>query len=163
MTIDTRDFDALAADIARYPDAAQQAGKIAMDATMLYLHGQIPGYPSPPAPGSFAFVSDRQRRYFFAALREGRIQIPYRRTGTLGRSITTDVDVSGDEIVGEIGTGLDYAPWAVGPDYPGIDGQYQAHIHEGRWWQFDEVMADNLPDAERLFIDTFFDEFKKLV
>lgn len=45
----------------------------------------------PPAPGRpQPFVSDKQRRFFFAALRDGRISVPYRRGGdprseTLGR------------------------------------------------------------------------------
>jgi hypothetical protein len=31
------------------------------------------------------FKSDKQRRYFFAALKDGRIQVPYKRTQTLRR------------------------------------------------------------------------------
>jgi len=41
------------------------------------------------------FFSDRQRRYFFWALREGIINVPYRRTGALAAG--WKVDVSGTQ------------------------------------------------------------------
>lgn len=40
-------------------------------------------YVSRKAAYGRSFFSDKQRRYFFAALKDGRIDTPYRRTGTL--------------------------------------------------------------------------------
>lgn len=153
------------------PDAALKAGEAAMEKTLLYLHGQLPPYPPPPLPGNAAkFWTDKQRRFFFAAVKKGLIKVPYRRTGTLGRQFTTETRHVDDGIEGEIGTATPYAPWVVGPDYPGEvfagknNGQpmYQARIHENRWWQFDEVIYKALPEAEKQFADEFFAEFNRL-
>lgn len=40
------------------------------------------------------FKSDKQRRWFFAALRKGQISVPYQRTGTLGRGWRYDAGAS---------------------------------------------------------------------
>lgn len=166
-TLELKGFDELKDDIRRLPAAAYIAGKIAMEQALLYLHGQIPSYPPPPSPGTFQFATARQRRWFFANLAEGKIESPYRRSGDLGRSFSTQIDAGEDGLTGSLGTNKEYAPWVVGPDHPGesIGGEtmYQARVHEGRWWQFDEVMGQHLDEAERIFVETFFKEFEKRV
>lgn len=64
---------------------AIESGAMGIAAALQDVLSAYPAQRSRPQP----FVSDRQRRGFFAALREGRIQVPYRRGGrgseTLGR------------------------------------------------------------------------------
>lgn len=85
--------------------------------------------PPPPAPGAMQFVSDKQRRFVMANIREGKIKVPYVRGSTsnlngsqaLNRSYV--VDLYGDEAV--LSSGASYAPYVV--------GDKQARIHQGRW------------------------------
>ncbi len=88
----------------------------ATDEALAYTHGQVPSYPpEPPA-------SD------------------YRRTGTLGREITTEVRTIGSEIVGAIGTATVYAPWVIS-DKDTVGGRGpQAWMHRGRWWTLQGVV-----------------------
>jgi hypothetical protein len=60
--------------------------------------------------GGLGWFSDAQRRYVMAAISEGKITIPYTRTGNLGASWT--VTRSGDKIV--ISNSAQYAPYVVG-------------------------------------------------
>ena len=55
-----------------------------------YLRGKLQRYPpyiyvSRQQAYGKPFFSERQRRWFFAALRDGRLTIPYQRTGALRR------------------------------------------------------------------------------
>lgn len=158
----------LEAEINRWPDQALAAGEVGMQGALAYLHSQIPQYPPPPGPDAPSpLQTERQRRWFFWALREGRIQVPYARSGTLGRSVTTGVDVGEAEILGSIGVGRAFAPWVVGKDYPGErvrGGQmYQARIHAGRWWQFDRIIERHSDEADERFVAEFWAEFERLV
>ena len=117
----------------------------AMRRSVFRVHKDIATYPEPPASGSFkGFVRDKQRRWFFAALRRGDITVPYVRTGTLGRRWTTNVAASLDGLVGTIGNNTDYGPFVQST------GQ-QAQIHRGRWETIDKVLADNKQAIERDF------------
>jgi hypothetical protein len=164
------------------PRYALLAGKAGMDEALLTLHDAIPEYPDPPGPDAPSpLVTPLQRRWFFWAVKAGKVpgwkwvtdergghpEGQYRRTGTLGRQITEEVRMTSDGIEGEIGTATPYAPWVIGPDYPGehINGQtmYQARIHENRWWQFDEVIEQNIQSAWDEFIRAFFTTFDQLV
>jgi len=87
-------------------------------------------YP-PTFKGKFEFVSPKQRKYFFWALREGIIKVPYERTGNYGRAWQV---VKGNEntwrLVGNLsGGGRDYLKYVGGNAY----GKEQARIHQGRW------------------------------
>jgi hypothetical protein len=84
-----------------------------MNKALLYLLGQVPPYPA-PSPTS-----------------------TYRRTGQLGRSITTRVEPGDDSIVGFIGTNIEYAQYV-------IDKDEQAWMHKGRWWNLQDVVENNL-------------------
>ena len=72
------------------------------------------------------FKSLRQQRKVMALINEG--AIPYRRTGTLGKSFTHSVPhVVGPGVVQvEVGTKLAYAPYVV-------DIDVQSHYHLGNW------------------------------
>ena len=85
--------------------------------------------PSPPAPGSMKFVSDRQRKFVMANIREGKITVPYvrgrgnklRGSETLNRSYRLDLE--GDTVM--LKSSASYANYVVGDE--------QAPIHQGRW------------------------------
>jgi hypothetical protein len=161
-------FDDLDALIERLPDLALIAGGIAMEDALLFLHGQIPPYPGPALTGqTVKFMTAKARAWFFANLRSGKLKLPYARTGTLGRSFTERTTVGADAVIGEIGTNVNYAPWVVGPSYPGqeINGRtmYQAKIHSGRWWQFEQAMTEAEPAAYGVFDDSFRQAFTRMI
>lgn len=87
----------------------------------------------------------------------------YVRTFDLMRSVYSDSEFNDDTLTGivSVGGGLDYAPWVVGPDYPGeiINGNrmYQASIHQNRWWQFFTVIDENINDAWDNFKEILFE------
>lgn len=98
------------------------------------LWDKVAKYPTPPEPGSFrGFVSAKQRRYFFYALRAGLIQVPYRRTGTLGRRWTMQITQGAESITGILGNNTTYGPWVQ-------DKTQQATIHQGRWPTAQDVL-----------------------
>ncbi len=98
--------------MSQFPSEAQSV----MNEAILYVHSTVPAYPAPPS-GSH-----------------------YRRTGTLGRSITTDVRPLGGDVVGVIGSNVIYAPYV-------IDANRQAHMHAGRWWTLQAVIKKALPQV----------------
>lgn len=99
-----------------------------MKASVLDLVSYMEEYPArqsrKPNPG--VFVSERQRRYVMAAIRDGRITVPYKRTGKLGQSWTWKIERHSNGLTGKVGTNLDYAPWVQ------AHGR-QASIHRGNW------------------------------
>lgn len=165
---DVTGFDELLETIDRFVSSEFiEAARVGMTKAMLYLHGKLPGYPSPPAAGEASkHWTDKQRRWFFWALSQGLVEGEYTRTGTLGRRFTTKVQVRGVEVLGEIGSDTPYAPWVVGPDeneaitIGGVQ-MFQAPIHRGRWWQFQEVVDANLGEAYSIFAEAFFEEIEK--
>lgn len=71
------------------------------------------------------FKSLKQQRYVLALAARG--GIPSRRTGTLGRSITSDIDsLTPVSVTVKIGTNVNYAPYV-------IDRYRQSHYHAGNW------------------------------
>lgn len=110
---------------------AQQVGAVldkAMKKAVLYVHQQIPPYPPPP-PNS-----------------------RYRRTMTLGRSITTlkggargalsQTRLIPGGVQGVIGTSIPYARDVIGPD--------QKPVHKGRWWQLETEVEKSIPGVEKI-------------
>lgn len=108
-------------DSKRMWDAAERG----MAKGMLYVHSTVPAYPPPP-PNS-----------------------TYRRTGTLGREITTKTERSAGNIQGIIGSATEYSPAVIG------EGT-QAAVHEGRWWTLFQVVvkaSDRVVDFIRAEVD----------
>lgn len=89
----------------------------ATEKAVLYVHGQVPDYPTPP-PESL-----------------------YRRTGTLGRTITTEVRSLGNDVAGVIGTATVYAPWVIGHEQLPDGRGPQARAHKGRWYRLLDVVT----------------------
>lgn len=96
------------------PAEFQRAIVPGMTRGMYLVHQNIPPYPAPPANSSYV------------------------RTGKLGQSITTEVTTDGVDVAGVIGSNIPYAPYVIGSD------DEQAWMHEGRWWQLDNIVEKNL-------------------
>jgi hypothetical protein len=75
------------------------------------------------------------------------VQVPqppgtaYRRTGSLFRSITTEVESLGNEVIGSIGSNIEYAPWVISKNETPEGLGPQAEIHQGRWFTLQEEVA----------------------
>ena len=98
------------------------------DKAVKYVHSQVPPYPAPP-PAS-----------------------RYRRTGTLRRSINTQVKEVGSEIQGLIGTPIEYAPWVISSEtVPEVGAGPQARVHKGRWYTLQDVVKKSLGEVKRIY------------
>lgn len=199
---DFSDVESLMKEIEKWPGLALTHAYPAMQDAVLFLHGNLPDAPEASAdvvkrPDGASFLTDKQRRWFFAAVQAGDIpgwrwvesagrqmiapetrtqfakfktvgsghpeKFASARTNTLQQRFTTDVERKDNVIRGLIGTNVPYAPWVVGPAFPGeeIGGEqkYQARIHEDRWYQFDEFVRENVEDAWREFDVKFWPAF----
>jgi len=96
-----------------------------MEASLLLLHNDLTDYPS-KSTGTIRFKTAKQRRYFFWAVKQGIITVPYVRTGKLGQSWTWRITETGNGLSGTVGTNLKYAPWVQ-------NDELQARIHRGNW------------------------------
>lgn len=89
-------------------------------------------------------ATNRATKYVLSQI-PAEVEIPkpigskYVRTNKLDQHYFDEVmTIGSNEIAGVVGNNIVYAPWVVGPDYPGeiIGGRmkYQAKIHRGRWY-----------------------------
>lgn len=109
----------------------------AMTQATALVQRRLAVYP-PASHRKMVWVSEKQRRFFFAALREGTIEVPYRRTGTLGRRWTSAITGSGDNLVGTVGNNTSYGPYVM-------SRADQAAYHAGVWPVAEDV-ADQMTD-----------------
>lgn len=116
---------------------------------VLYVHSTIPEYPNRPTE-PYPFVSQKQRIFVIIAIKTGEIDVPYRRTGSVGRSITTHVSEVGNNVVGIIGTSLENAGWVISSEPSPIGGP-QAAYHKKRWWTLQGVVADAWPQVLEIY------------
>jgi hypothetical protein len=124
-------------------DAARAAG---VKAESLAKDYPRPRNTTMQAVRGVTFLTDKQRRFFFAALRDGRIKVPYRRTGQLGNSITSAPFQEAGKVGFFVGTNLDYAQWVIGKR------DDQAAYHRDWWTPFDERFT---PEAIKEIGDVF--------
>ena len=83
------------------------------------------------------FKSYKQQQAVMAKVREGKV--PYKRTGTLGKSLTWEIESSSaDRVVVAVGSNIDYAPYVY-------DEKQQAEYHKGTWTPIQVTIRDNLP------------------
>lgn len=165
---DIRDLEDLQQTIDRFVSVEfTKAAEKAMTKALLLLHGKLPEYPPPPKPGTASkHWTDKQRKWFFWALSQKLVEVPYRRTLTLGRRFMTRVTRKGVEIFGAIGSDVPYAPWVVGPPeaeamtFGGVK-MFQAPIHQGRWWRFYDVIEAGLDEAYQEFVDVFWERLNQ--
>lgn len=111
--------------------------RIPMAQSVHLLHGAVQDYP--PASGrKMKWKSAKQRRWFFANLREGNIVIPYRRrkSGGLAGSWVARVEASPRTLTGIVTSKISYGPLVMHP-------QRQADYHRGTWPTTDTIVTKN--------------------
>ena len=81
--------------------------------------------------------SEKQRRWFFAALRSGSINVPYQRTSTLGRGWNVKEADSG--LTAIVNNGVAYGGYVQGPT------QQTAMMSAIGWKRTDEVAKQEFP------------------
>jgi len=105
------------------------------------------------------FGDNRQRRWYWWAVRTGQLQNPYQRTTRLDNSFVTSP-------VTETSTGLDVTVFS---DYPeavfvigdaGVIGE-QAAVHEGRWWEFDREVEKLEDETLKMFAGYVFEDLEE--
>jgi len=107
--------------------AAESVLRAPMEESLQILQDDLTDYPGPPQrPYPKMLRTAKQRRYFFWALKQGIIQVPYVRTGKLGQSWTWEITQTSAGLRGGVGTNLGYAKWVQKEDS-------QARIHRGNW------------------------------
>lgn len=97
------------------------------------LNSFMDDYP-PERKRSQPFKSDKQRRFFFAALRDGRIVVPYHRTGLLGRTWQMRVQITAQQVIGVLSNDTPYGPFVQAPP------PTQAAYHQGNWRTTDDAV-----------------------
>jgi len=102
--------------------------RTATEKATAYAHSQVPPYP-PKSPTS-----------------------RYERTGTLGRSIATDVRELGSSFVGVIGTKVIYAPYVIS-DAALSDGRGpQTPVHKrNNWWTLQGVVRGAKDEIMKIY------------
>lgn len=118
------------------------------------LAEQIGGDAYPPSPNGrpldkvytldnkpSKFKTRKQRGYFFVSLKHGSLRIPYRRSGTLGKSLSSRTELIQDGAVIYIGTNLNYAKYVIGLP----DEQFYYHVKTG-WESLPTVIAGAIAD-----------------
>lgn len=117
-TIEIEGIDELIKKYDKMPKNINDKMNKTMEASLRALNSKVPGYPPQ---------------------RENMVR-PYKRTGTLGRSIGVggakptvySITGSGGNIQGRFGTDLSYAKYV-------IDEKQQAYMHKNWWWTLDFV------------------------
>jgi len=87
------------------------------------------------------FKTDRQRKFFFAALRDGRISVPYQRTRNLADGWRIEPRKRERSTVGyALENRIGYAHWVHGNAY----GMGQANYHRGNWPLMRDIVEDQV-------------------
>lgn len=127
MKVQFRGWQEFDTKISRLNGELSQSMKKATEKAVLYVHSKVPAYP-PTRPGQ-----------------------TYKRTGDLGRSITTDVKSISGGYQGSIGTNKIYAPWVISDRSVSGGSGPQAWMHKGRWWTLQGVVKDNVDGVMEIF------------
>lgn len=115
-----------------------------MQRSLARMQHDLQVYPS-PAKRPQPFKSDKQRKFVFAMIKEGKI--PYKRTGNLGRAWTAHVTAQSGGLEGTLGNNTSYAPLVQG------QGR-QAAAHQGVWNTDSQVFERHRSAIERDFQST---------
>jgi len=127
--------------------AVEKGARVGLKAAALHVQGELKN-TKPSASGAHrpqGFKTDRQRRGFFARLRSGQIQVPYRRRMSPGsqdltHSWTQRAEQRGMRQV--IGTNVSYARFVQGPNR-------QTNYHRRTGWK----TSAQILQAERALIE----------
>lgn len=107
-----------------------------MARSLARLQAFLATYPA-PRPQAQPFKSEKQRRWFFWALDEGMITVPYHRTGLLGRAWQMRVENTGAQMIGVLSNPTPYGPFVQSPK--------QAAYHAGNWQTTDDAVKKLAP------------------
>lgn len=129
--------------LSKLPVAVQDA--VVDEVTKYYLNvfqsaQPPPNYVTRKAAYGVTFFTPRQRRWFFAALRDGTINVPYRRTGGLRKSWR------------QVGTGARSFIVNDSPGAPFVVGDDTQSRHERLvgWFRTNELMEERIERAMRV-------------
>ena len=100
----------------------------------LKSHG-YPAQSNAPQP----FKTERQRRWFFWALKNGIINVPYKRTGIMASSWRATKRGDSDWVIENSAA---YTALVVGR---GTQAQY----HKNHWWVAQDIIEEETPDLTR--------------
>lgn len=156
ITIDSREVVAL---LNRAPERINRALRAAMDDSVDLLHRDMITYPArhsrKPNPGEF--VSERQRRFVMASIRDGRIKFPFKRTNTLKNSWQKRITGTGTSITGEVVSSGATAPY----NRLVQDRDRQARMHQGNWATVQTVTERRRTTIQRYFDRRLREEFSR--
>lgn len=122
-----------------------EAAKAGIKSAALYVKGKVAKYP-PRKRVTIAqaggWASDRQKRWFFAALKAGDIEVPYRRgmspsSEALGRKWTIQTRNAG--LTAVIGNNTSYGPFVM-------DEDKQSTMHRIIGWKTTQKVAEEESD-----------------
>lgn len=131
--------------VSEYPPASGKPLEMFYDRTSTAAKPYRPEKGAPlRTPGSTfrsKFKSARQQGKVFREIKQGKVS--YRRTGTLGKSITsqvTEFDARGATV--SVGSNIPYAPFV-------IDQEQQSHYHQGNWTPIQQDITNNIDTLQR--------------
>lgn len=107
-----------------WPEVIRRAGQKAGEA-VLKIAKVYPGASRKAQP----FRSNKQRRFFFAALRSGQISVPYRRTNGLANAWRVETNATGADVV----NAHPHSVWTIAP---------QVAYHKGTWRSEAQIAAE---------------------
>ena len=144
ITLDIQGMDRLKGKVVRLKTLDRHLRPAMKRATDL-VKGKMAKEPGAIPPGHWrANTTPRQRRWFFAALREGRVRGG--RTHTYSRSWQVDITGVGGDITGRV-----FNPVAYGPYVGSKSGQ--AAFLRNRWPADQDVVDETQPEIQRDFDD----------
>lgn len=119
--------------------------RLPMTQSVETVRSEAQKYP-PKRKRRMKFKSRRQRFFVIIAIREGRIQVPYKRrhSGGLAGGWNTKVHTVGQTLVGRIENRVSYGPFVMGPTA-------QADYHRGNWPTTIDVLHKTKTDIEGFF------------
>ena len=128
------------------PAELEKALEIALGEGAKHIRNEARRYP-PQSHKPMQWKSAKQRRWFFANLREGNIEVPYRRgqspgSEKLGSSWNIRTENRGGNIKAIIGTPASYAPYVM-------DERRQAAYHKGNWKTIQSIAKDQANTVKR--------------
>ena len=134
-----------------------------MDKSVKLIERRMKKYPPPPemqGPARVPVYSFKTKAGATVYIRSNKAsgegiswisarKLRYKRTHRLGNSWTTEVQETGDGLIGKIGNNTEYAPFVQhDPMFP---IPHQARVHQGRWQTDAQMMNQEQPTIERYF------------
>lgn len=154
-----------ALDGAAFDSIAMQASRVAG----VRAEEAVGEYPPPkrePMPLKYTWADGRRSKFkslshqrgFFYLLRTGKIQIPYKRRGRLGASITSEPYVRGRDTGFLIGTNSEYNLLVLG-----APAQGQALYHQNHWTPLIERLQREKGDIANVWAEELFGGIRSYV